>query len=222
MVSPLGFGVVGERVGADWKGLSDIGQAYGGVAALLTAVTLPVLAVSLVVQAREVRVAREQALRATHNELTALGMGDPDLLGVMRPLPDDSPRGLREEKRTYYANLWMSYWISRYRVDRLTNGALAGNCRGLFATESGREYWAGARAAWLARHPRGRDRRFINIVERAYLDAVENGPPADASEPAAPRSAVPYRRLAYVGAGIGACAAGALISVLRRRTRNPR
>lgn len=61
--------------------LSAIGQTYGGVSALLTALALGGVVLSLLYQARDVGIAGEQARRAVHNELLKMELERPAIHG---------------------------------------------------------------------------------------------------------------------------------------------
>ena len=54
--------------GLDWPSLSDVGQTYGAVSALVTALALGGVMISLLYQARDVSTARSQATRTFHHD----------------------------------------------------------------------------------------------------------------------------------------------------------
>jgi hypothetical protein len=68
LLTPLGLQWIGHRPGHDWPLLGNVGQAYGAASAILAALALVGVVASLVLQAREAKVSREQALRALHTE----------------------------------------------------------------------------------------------------------------------------------------------------------
>lgn len=57
----------------DWSRLSNIGQTYGAVSAIIAAVALLGVVSSLIVQSREAKIARISAQRAHHVELSMSG-----------------------------------------------------------------------------------------------------------------------------------------------------
>jgi hypothetical protein len=101
---------------AEWQRLGNIGQTYGAASAMLSVLALLGVAVSLMMQARESRAAREQARRALHFELLRMAMDDPFYLAVWGPFaPADEDR-YREHM---YANLIVSHWQMDWDVGTL-------------------------------------------------------------------------------------------------------
>ena len=64
----------------DWSQLSNIGQTYGAISALVSSLALGGVIVSLLFQARDNQNAREQTTRTLQHELIKLEMDDPALL----------------------------------------------------------------------------------------------------------------------------------------------
>ena len=75
--SPLALREFGNSTQTNWSQLSSIGQTYGAISALLTAMALIGVVASLLFQAREVRLAKEQAIRMFHHELIRMQLDDP-------------------------------------------------------------------------------------------------------------------------------------------------
>src|SRR5690349_8108119 len=85
IISPAALNLVARIPGMNWARLSNVGQTYGAISALLTALALGGVVISLIYQARDVRTAREQASRAVHQELLKIEMEDPfymEILGI--------------------------------------------------------------------------------------------------------------------------------------------
>jgi Family of unknown function (DUF6082) len=61
----------------NWERLSYIGQTYGAASALLSALALVGIAVTLVLQARDTKVSREQGQRILHVGLLKMAMDNP-------------------------------------------------------------------------------------------------------------------------------------------------
>src|SRR6266568_2590402 len=68
VVSPIALQQIARIHGLNWMRLSNIGQTYGAVSALVTALALGGVIISLLYQARDVKTTREQTSRAFHNE----------------------------------------------------------------------------------------------------------------------------------------------------------
>jgi hypothetical protein len=77
VLSPLILEELGASVRINWAQLSNIGQTYGAVSALLTAMALLGVVASLFLQARDVKNSREQAWRTFHHELIRMELDDP-------------------------------------------------------------------------------------------------------------------------------------------------
>ncbi len=63
ILSPFALRVLATSFGLNWSNLSNIGQTYGAVSALITALALGGVVVSLLYQARDVGTARSHAIR---------------------------------------------------------------------------------------------------------------------------------------------------------------
>jgi uncharacterized membrane protein len=77
-LSPIALGLY-EGATSEWERLSFIGQTYGAASAVLSVLALIGVVVTLRVQARETRLAREEARRAAIGDLLRMAMDDPDL-----------------------------------------------------------------------------------------------------------------------------------------------
>lgn len=175
LTSPVLFGWLFKLFGdANLVRLSNIGQAYGAISALLTALSLIGIVGSILLQSAELRAAREQAIRSFHSDLLLESMRDPELLGVLSPVGGSGDAAVRAKKRAMYANLWMAYWIMRYRVGRLSNDDLHRISGNLFRTRPGRNYWGAVRDVWRGRCRNGIDEAFVAIVEEEYAAAASS------------------------------------------------
>jgi hypothetical protein len=63
VISPIALQRIASIHGIKWMRLSNVGQTYGAVSALLTALALGGVVISLLYQARAFKTAREQASR---------------------------------------------------------------------------------------------------------------------------------------------------------------
>lgn len=80
LATPFALGYLGDMPGTDWARLSDIAETFGAIATLIGALTLGGVAVSLMMQARDNKLNREQARRGFHLNLYAMAFDDPALL----------------------------------------------------------------------------------------------------------------------------------------------
>jgi hypothetical protein len=152
------------RVG--WSKLSDIGQAYGALAAVLTALSLGALAVSVLLQARDARTTQEHGARMLHFELVRMAINDRHL-GMWRTATK------RETRRQQYANLWVMLWKTLYRLGDMSDDDLRLTVqRELFGNEAdvefGHRFWERTREAYFTNIRGRRERRFYTIMEDEY------------------------------------------------------
>jgi uncharacterized protein YjiS (DUF1127 family) len=143
-LSPFGLRSIAAIPGMNWMRLSDIGQTYGGVSALLTALALGGIVLSLLYQARDVGIAREQARRAVHNELLKMELEDPLYMEAL-----GAPWGLNiatdhDSLRAFnFVNMWVSFWESRYQLHEMSDKEVRHSATWeLFNGTAGREYWS--------------------------------------------------------------------------------
>jgi len=124
----------------NWSQLSSIGQTYGAISALLTAMALIGVVASLLFQAREVRLAKEQAIRTFHHELIRMQLDDPLYMAALgapwdMPIPPEHDQ-IRE---FLYIHMWVSFWQTFYVMGMMPEDQLRRACeRELFYGEPGR------------------------------------------------------------------------------------
>jgi hypothetical protein len=154
-----------ELGGMSWSRLSDIGQAYGALAAALTALTLGAVAVSVLLQARDARIAQEHGTRMLHLELVQMLIEDPRL-GVGRLASK------RETRRQRYVNLWLMLWKTMYRLGDMTENDLRLTLRRELFSNSpdtfGQRFWQRSREAFRTNIKGRREQRFFAIVDDEY------------------------------------------------------
>lgn len=161
----------------DWVRLSYIGQTYGAASAILSALAVGGVSVSLFLQARQARATNIQIVRDYKRELIKMTLENPDLyLPCLRPisLSDISADAMRQN---LYSMLRMSYAQIGYEVGIISEIALRGDfLEGTFRSAVGRESWSHSRErGFLDR--RSRARHFRDIVDDEYEKAVASGSP---------------------------------------------
>jgi hypothetical protein len=161
---------------ASWGDLSNIGQAYGAVSAILSGLAFCGVAGSLILQWRQVRLTQIMAVRERHFELVKLALNDPDLgfsFGTELPF---------EEKRRWLAsNLWVAHWAMQWEMGMITEPFLRVAFEEHFRYNAvARDWWAVSGPTWRP-YPDRRLRRFLDIAQESYQSAI-------ASELASPES----------------------------------
>jgi hypothetical protein len=95
ILSPFVLRAIATSSGLNWSSLSNVGQTYGAVSALITALALGGVVISLLYRARDVDAARSQAIRTFQFELLRLELEDADLMWASgapwgAPIPADN------------------------------------------------------------------------------------------------------------------------------------
>ena len=178
LLSPLLLRQLGTLRGVDWTRLSNIGQTYGAASAILSALALGAVAVSLLVQARQTKVQQIQAVLGYHLELMRMTLDDPPVYLPCWGWNLDMPEVTRKRQQIFTI-MMMNHEVMGYMVGVTSELSLRGVfLADLFQGEVGRQYWKHARDVWtLELRESRRGRRFVQIVENEYNRAVAAGPP---------------------------------------------
>jgi hypothetical protein len=176
ILSPLALGILEGLTRSSWTTLSQIGETYGGAAAILTAATLGGIIASLVLQVRESKIAREQATRSMHFDLVRITMDEPRLLAAVGLSPQTGPDDLEELRERQLANLWLTYWHTIYDLDYLPTAGLRIYLNEFFRGDSARTFWADVGSTWPHQWHGRRHRRFCQIVNEEHRAALAMNP----------------------------------------------
>ena len=84
--SPLALRSLANLHQFDWPRLSNVGQTYGAISAMLVVIGLSGVAVTVFLQVRESRHTRVQAARTRHYDLMRMALDDPVLMEVSNQL----------------------------------------------------------------------------------------------------------------------------------------
>ncbi|WP_346094096.1 DUF6082 family protein [Streptomyces olivaceiscleroticus] len=222
LLSPLALDDIANPGGADWNKLSDIGAAYGFTSAIVSALALAGVAVSLIVQNRQARAEQVQGIRSYYLELVRLELDDMELYQPVWGHSDIADP--HEQKRHVYADLLMNYAWMGFEIGTIRERLLRDMLAGMFTGEAGRHYWIRAHASWIASSSASRvGRRFLAIVNEEHARAVAAGPPIRSNvvsgppPPAAPVTGTSRAGRTSAGALIGLAAGLVLGSFLRGR-----
>lgn len=217
----------------DWSQLSDVGQTYGAASAILAALALGGVAVSLFLQRKESKAAREQALRGLHTDLLKMALDDHEFMACWGIIGESGD--MSWHRQHIYLNLIVSHWQMMWEMNVLTEQHLRILARGIFGGPLGLRYWSEARDVRLVAEKGRRAREFHAVVNDEYLISRARGnTPGELSDslvgagefttPTVSESIetpgnqpwrAPAGRLAWFG--LGMVAARVLGSVLRRR-----
>ncbi|MFD7321550.1 DUF6082 family protein [Streptomyces sp. NPDC059875] len=220
LFSPLVLEEISGSRGVNWNRLSQVGAAYGFTSAIVSALALTGVAVSLIVQNRQARAEQIQGIRSYYLELARLELDDMALFqpvwGVTDIVDPD------EQKQHVYADLMMNYAWMGFEIGTIPEALLRDMLAGMFSGRAGRDYWRRAEASWIARSSGSRiGRRFVGVVGEEHARAVAAGPPPRPplapSSPSGHAAGASHRWRASVGVLIGLGTGLALGTVLRSR-----
>jgi hypothetical protein len=188
---------------AGWAVRANIGDSFGLMNTILSALALAALAATLSFQSRELALQRaelamqretlqasrgelhrtaEASLRMLHVEMIKMSIDDPSLAAVWPAL---DPQASPERERQYqYANLiylhaWLSLRIGDYTTEQVQN-----TLRRLFTSPLMREYWRAASRARMALVPGTEEYEFAEVADKIceeyedLLAATRGSPPA--------------------------------------------
>ena len=214
LLSPFVLIWIGAIREEDWTRLSNIGQTYGAASAVLSAMALGGIAVSLIIQSRDGRAAQAASVREFHRELLETTALEPQRLlpSWGWTLGDDVSDQFAQQ--IMFAHLICRYATLGYEFGVIDEAQLRQlTLKHFFSGEVGRQYW-GRMGREASNNRSGKMiRRFTAIAEDEYAKAVAAGPPAilrgtDGTSPTTPR---PQSANRIPGTLATAAAASALI-----------
>jgi hypothetical protein len=171
-LSPLALTWLPEDYGTDWSKLSNIGQTYGVASAILAVLALAGVAVSLLLQQREAKAAREQALRGLHVDLLRMALDEDAFLECWGNI------GVSEDRLWHrqhiYLNLVVSHWQLMWEIGAMNEAHLRLAAAQIFGGPLGRRFWAEVRTPRPAVEIGRRASRFHAIIEDEYQRALAN------------------------------------------------
>jgi hypothetical protein len=168
LASPLALGLIDDQGSRDWGQLSEIGQTYGAVSALISVVALGGVAASLMLQVRSAQLDREHAYRSVHLQLIEMAFESPELLECLgfRVASSEVDRRQNLYCNQLYLALEMGYGVGALDEERLrvsVREILAG---------PGRRWWGEIREVKAASIRSRRARRVFHIVDEQWRLAV--------------------------------------------------
>ncbi|MEU3917138.1 DUF6082 family protein [Streptomyces sp. NPDC029004] len=177
-MAPLLFDALSSN-GGEWAKLSDVGQVYSAVGAVVSSFALVGVAASLYLQSREARLSRELAHLSMQLEILRFGLEDPVLTTAMEPPHGSRAYSLDDYKRECYVHTVVRQKYLAFSIGVLDSRVVRTGMSLSFRGESFRRYWEDHGDHWM-----GGDaatdvtvRRFREIVESEYRRAVAEGPP---------------------------------------------
>jgi len=175
LLSPLILRQLGNAKGVNWAELSYVGQTYGAASAVLSAVALLGVSISLLVQTRQARTERVRITRERHIELLQIILSDPD---VYYPVTGGEKWSTINMKQITFSNMWIHYAQVGFVMGVLSEEDIRVDLlQPAFEGEPMRKWWASARKSLDGRAVQDRrERRFIQLVDDEYRKAISAGP----------------------------------------------
>jgi hypothetical protein len=168
LASPLALGVIDDQGSRDWGRLSEIGQTYGAVSALISVVALGGVAVSLILQLRSAQLDRAHAYRSVHLQLIEMAFDNPDLLECLGFSVASTEVDRRQN--LYCNQLYLALEMG-CEVGALHDERLRVSVREML-TGPGRRWWGETREARAASITGRRARHVFDIVDEQWRLAL--------------------------------------------------
>lgn len=169
VISPWALPALDQDRHANWSHLSQIGATYGAISAVIAAIALTGVVMSLILQRHEALVARRSTMRALHVDLMKLAMDDPVYMECWGEYVTEN---FDTERQFTYVNLIVSHWHAMYEIGECTDAILHSMATELFSGEPGRRFWKIAGSGRIKRAQNRKIRRFYEIIEKAYREAL--------------------------------------------------
>ncbi|MEV7624107.1 DUF6082 family protein [Actinoplanes sp. NPDC089786] len=188
------------RAPLPWSQLADIGDAYGGASALLSAAALCGIGVSLIYQQKQLRQELTGIDRHRHHDLIKIALDHPEFLQILEPEMAASPTGRLE----VYANLGMHYWLAAWELGEVDDDELRALAAMMFKNPVAREWWRRSGTSWIGTQTRRGRQRFIDLVSQEQLKASHAAPgraPVVAPPPPAVAGPRTRRRILHGSSG---------------------
>jgi hypothetical protein len=204
--------------GVDWAVLSEIGQAFGTISALISAVALLGITASLRLQRQQTKVAQFQLVSGMRTDLLNLALEDPRYLA---PWGITISHDAQAAKDRAYTSLVFSYVKMAFVVGLLSELELESSARAAFLYPRVRTFWEQARDVYLADATSDRATRFAELMENAYASTVAQELSHDSAinnhtKRYVSMPHIPLRRATWAAAALLCCSAAA--TILTRRT----
>jgi uncharacterized membrane protein len=203
---------------SNWLQLSEIGQTYGAVSALLTSLALVGVIFSLLYQSRNNQNAREQTIRSLQFELIRLAMGDPALMTAAgAPWDLDIPADSSSIRQFLYVQVWVSFLSGNYMIGELPESSVRHlAAHEIFRSQAGRNYWKAVGQVQIS-NSKGPRKRFFRILDDEYNKAISSGVPVARSIKVTEPSTGRAKSRAQAGRQLSKFVAATIIGIIAGR-----
>ena len=171
--APLGMEWI-AKASRDWVRLGNVGQAYGGVSALISAIALVGVVGSLLIQVRQHSLDRITLMRGRQAQIYATVRKDPELYWPVIGYDFDNDDSVRRQTfiREYFHWFAVGYLTGLFPEETLREETLPR----FFRYQENRDFWEMANRYW-AMDPSNRRRQiFVRIMNEELARAKMTGP----------------------------------------------
>ena len=202
--APLAMELLGKGT-RDWALLGNVGQAYGGVSALISALALFGVAGALLVQASQHKLDRLTAVRGQHSRILSIVREDLKLYAPVMGVELDDERSMCRRMLRIEA---LHYLVIGFDTGLMTEETLRGEVfTEFFRYEENRQFWETGNSHWLAAVRGRKQRKFVRIADEELMNAKSRGPGLPLPFSQAPAGSSSKRRSdRQVSAMVGAAA----------------
>ncbi|WP_221321128.1 DUF6082 family protein [Actinoplanes sp. L3-i22] len=194
-----------------WAKLADVGDAFGGASAVLSALALSGVGASLLFQQRQIRQELADLDRQQHLELLKLAIDNPEFIEVL----DSDTARTEHPRHEIYANLTMMYWLAIWQLGEIDDDELREMAASMFRSPVARKWWARVGGKWIGTRLHPDRHRFMEIVTQELRAAEISKPAAAPPRPAG-------RRSALAASGLAVLAGAIVLGAYGRRIRSAR
>lgn len=154
----------------NWAYLSNIGQSFNGMSALLSAGALVGLVVTARAQIQQTQMIQEHLMLDTQFNVLKLAINDPDLATVLNIAVDDQ-RAPAAKKQHIYLTMWLRYLLFLFVTKSISARVLAQTIEVEFGNNSyAMAHWSRVRMFWFNDLQSGLGRQFFEIVDYSLTD----------------------------------------------------
>jgi Family of unknown function (DUF6082) len=168
----------------DWGELSDVGQSFGGISAVLAAVALVALSWSVGLQIRQTNINLMQSVRQMQFDLVTMALVDPNYARLFLP-ENATADDFKKFKTEVYATLQFRYQQYSFVTGELTDAQLRLMLsREYFCFPAFRSHWREIQPYWEKVWRHGREGEFVRIATEECAKAeAEIGAQSEQQEP---------------------------------------
>lgn len=148
--------------------LGQIGEAYGGISALLSGLAVIGLLGALLLQIRQIKTSQAHSIRMMQIELMRMLIDDPSLRPPSAGAP--IPTGLR--RRNIFTNLMFKYLEMGFEIGYFPDVVVKREVAAQFQREDVRRFWRENRLAFASGVFNRSTKRFFDTVDSAYGEAM--------------------------------------------------